>query len=140
MSFIRTLYAIFMLFFMHTAHAESTITITLINKSKYEFTKSKIPPCEGCRLKIDNAKLKPGETAIIEATITADIDFDSNIYFNDDKDRFHINVNRLKAYGRPILIMHSKNVKSKVDQKSLRFNHDNVPTHLAYTAATVYLE
>jgi hypothetical protein len=121
-------------------HAESTITITLVNNSDHAFKVSRIATSPGARLAIDHEVIEANTTAIIAGTIVADVDLAGSIYFNNDSDRLHVNVRRLKHFGQPNLTMHSEDVQSMVDPASLKFNPSGKPNDLSHTAVTVMLQ
>lgn len=120
------------------AKAESTITITLINRSHYQFTFSAYQAAPGCNISIDKEILGPNQSAIIKGTITGNVDLKAKILFNKNVDIFSISVNRLKKFGQPYFNMDSSLVYTKVDK--LVFNKDKIPNHLSYIGATVYLD
>src|ERR1700733_3559973 len=92
----------FALLISFTVSAESSITITLMNKSATSFRVERLQAVQGARLSVDAAVIAPGATAKIEGTIFADVDLDGSIYFNKESHRFHVNVRRLKHFGQPV--------------------------------------
>ena len=134
----KVLWVVFFgLFVQNILHAQSQVSISLINNSthKFVFDRSVVGHSDNT-IEIDKKTLLPGETATILGKTSSRADLSAKIYFNGDC--FFQVVDRLQFhYGQPIFRLLANYVKSKLQSRKL--NPVVGPRLLSYTGAVVVL-
>ncbi len=130
--------------FAFSAPTNSTLTLTLVNRSAETLTYAGITKTNlGNSFSITPQIIYPGGAATIVGTTTPYNDLVGKIRFRDTKKYnhiLHINDPRMINFKQPVFSINNKNLISFVRPSAFVKNTNQNPSSIAYPSATVVIE